>query len=309
MDSQNNSPKLDIYQLVTDQVIELLSQGIVPWQKPWKDSGMPTNLLSKRAYRGINLWLLNTLPYETNYFLTFEQIKALGGSVLKGEKGHMVVFWKPAQKKAEEQTEETKRQVPLLRYYKVFNLAQTTGIPADLIPALPSGDAEVNPILECETVLALVPDMPAITFSGKAAAYYNIEKDEITMPKMKNFRTSPSYYCTVFHELVHATGAERRLNRKTITDRVPFGSESYAMEELVAEMGAAFLCRYTGILVSEIANSVAYIDNWLEVLKKDKRFIIAASGQAQKAVDYLLNRQADQTKDEPNGVVEESVVS
>jgi len=306
MDSQQTtSTKLDVYQLVTDQIISLLEQGIVPWQKPWNDAGVPMNLLSKRQYRGINLWLLLSLNYERNFFLTWEQIKSIGGSVNKGETGHIVVFWKPVQKKAEEDKE---KHVPILRYYKVFNISQTRDIPEHLIPVVDTSVAPLDPIMECEAILNAITDMPAFIFEGKQA-YYNIERDEIVLPKMKSFRTSEGYYSTVYHELVHATGAEKRLNRKTITDMVPFGTESYAMEELIAEMGSAYLCRFSGILPNQIKNTVAYLDNWLEVLKKDKRFIVSASGQAQKAVDFVLGRKDNESKNEITGSEEESVVS
>lgn len=311
MDSQNkSSTPLDVYQLVTDQVIALLEKGIVPWQKPWKDAGMPMNLLSKRPYRGINLWLLNSLNYEKNFFLTWDQIKSLGGSVNKDEKGQMVVFWKNTIKKPEELDKEGKaKTVPMLRYYKVFNIAQCRDIPVELIPVVDESHEPVDPILECEAILNAAPDLPLISFSGKAAAYYNVDKDEITLPKMKSFKSSPAYYATLYHELIHATGAEKRLNRKTLVDRVPFGAESYALEELIAEMGSAFLCQFSGILPNEIKNTVAYLDNWLSVLKNDKKFIVSASGQAQKATDYILNRADNETKGETNKSTDESVVS
>ena len=308
MDSQNTtSAKLDVYQLVTDQICSLLEQGIIPWQKPWNESGAPMNLLSKRQYRGINLWLLVSLNYEQNLFLTWEQLKNIGGSVNKGEKGHIVVFWKPVQKKGEVREDDTQKAVPMLRYYKVFNIAQCRDIPEHLIPVV-DPSIEIDPIAECEAILNVVADMPAITFNGKQA-YYNIERDEIVLPKMKSFRSSEGYYSTVYHELIHSTGAVKRLNRKTLTDMVPFGTESYAMEELIAEMGSAFLCRFSGILPCEIKNTVAYLDNWLGVFKGDKRFIISASGQAQKAVDFILGRKDNETKDEVEESTEESVVS
>jgi antirestriction protein ArdC len=308
MDSQNKPP-LDMCQLVTDKIIALFEQGIIPWQKPWKDAGIPMNLLSKRAYKGINLWLLNALGYAKNYFLTWEQIKTLGGSVNKDEKGHMVVFWKMVKRKPEELDDRgVAKTTPMLQYYKVFNIAQCRDIPTTLIPVVDETVEPLNPVLECEAILNTMPDMPQISFKGKAAAYYNVELDEITLPKMKDFKSNHGYYATLFHELIHATGAEKRLNRKTLVDRVPFGTPCYAQEELVAEMGAAFLCQFTGILSTEITNTVAYLDNWLGVLKNDKRFIIQASGAAQKAVEFILNSKAEDTNDEAVETKEESMV-
>ena len=132
-----------------------------------------------------------------------------------------------------------------------------------------------------------MPDSPLLIFTGKKA-FYDIEKDHVVLPNLKRFKTSESYYSTLFHELVHSTGAEKRLGRKTITEMAEFGSEPYSMEELIAELGAAYLNSFTGILDKEIENSAAYISGWLEKLRNDKRFIIAACGQAQRAVDLIL---------------------
>lgn len=263
------------------------------------------NLMSKRAYRGINLWLLLSLNYERNLFLTWDQLKKIGGSVNKGETGHIVVFWKPVQKKIEE-TEEKQKSVPMLRYYKVFNIAQCRDIPAHLISELTN--LEVDPILECEAVINGMPDSPLLIFKGKKA-YYDVSKDHIVLPQLKTFKSNESYYSTFFHELVHSTGSEKRLGRLTITEMAEFGSEPYSIEELIAEMGAAFLCSYTHILEKEIQNSASYIQGWLEKLRADKRFIISASGQAQKAVDFILGRKENEVKDEVNESVYEPMVS
>lgn len=309
MDSQTqSSTKLDVYQLVTDQIISLLEKGIIPWQKPWSEAGIPMNLLSKRQYRGINLWLLLSLSYERNYFLTWDQIKGVGGSVLKDEKGHIVVFWKPVQKKAEDQKPEKEKQVPMLRYYKVFNIAQCRDIPEQFIPKVEENLTEFDPNLECEAIIHGMHDGPDIQHKSQGA-YYMPLTDVINMPKKKSFASVDRYYATLFHELVHSTGAEKRLGRKTLSDMAPFGSESYALEELIAEMGSAYLCQFSGILPNQIKNTVAYLDNWMGVFKKDKRFLITASGQAQKAVDCIMGRKDVETKDEVDESIGESVVS
>ena len=301
MDSQNtSSTKLDVYQLVTDRIIELLEAGTVPWQKPWDESGVPMNVISKRPYRGINLWLLLSLNYERNLFLTWDQLKKIGGSVNQGQHGHIVVFWKQVKKVPEELDDKGKPKVmPMLRYYKVFNVEQCRDIPKDLIPEFVK--VETDSILECEAIINTMPDSPLLIFTGKNA-YYDIEKDHVVLPSLKRFKTSESYYSTLFHELVHSTGAEKRLGRKSIVDMAEFGSEPYSMEELIAELGASYLNSYTGILDKQIENSASYISSWLEKFRSDKRFIITASGQAQRAVDLILNRQEVESKDE----VEES---
>lgn len=308
MDSQNNSStKLDVYQIVTDLIIALLEQGIIPWQRPW-NAGMPMNLLSKRQYRDINLWLLLSLNYEQNFFLTWDQLKSIGGSVNKDEKGHIVLFWKRSQKKAEEEKDKKQNPIPLLRYYKVFNIAQCRDIPLHLLPQPELGFTDVDPMLECEAIIHGMPDCPKIQHKEQKA-YYSIDRDIINMPRKKSFKSIESYYSTLYHELVHSTGAEKRLGRKTLCDMTPFGSESYAMEELIAEMGSAYLCRFSEILPNEIKNTVAYLDNWLEVFKRDKRFLITASGHAQKAVDFVLQRKENESKDEVSELIGESVVS
>jgi antirestriction protein ArdC len=309
MSSQDTttSTKIDVYQLVTDRIIALLEAGTVPWQKPWSDAGVPMNVMSKRPYRGINLWLLLALPYERNLFLTWDQLKKIGGSVNKDEHGHIVVFWKNVAKKPEELgTDGKPKTTPMLRYYKVFNIEQCKDIPQDLIPELVNDEAD--PLLECEGIINTMPNCPTITFKENKA-FYNIEKDFINMPKKKSFATQESYYSTLFHELVHSTGAEKRLGRKSITDMAEFGSESYSQEELIAELGASYLCGFSGILEKEIVHSAEYLAGWLSKLRDDKRFIIQASGQAQKAVDLILNRVDVESKDEMEVPTEESVVS
>lgn len=292
MDSQQTpSKKVDVYALITNRIIELLEKGTIPWQQPWVVEEMPRNLLSKRKYRGINFWLLLSLQYEQNLFLTWDQIKTIGASVKKDEKGHIVVFWKNVKKHPEELDEkENPKLVPMLRYYKVFNIAQCRDIPEGLIPEKVQPNLDFNPIHECEAILHGFTSCPDIK-TKEQRAYYHITEDYINMPKKKSFKSVASYYATLFHELVHSTGNEKRLGRLSIKDMYEFGSEQYSQEELIAEMGTAFLCSFTGIAHAEIENSAAYIKGWLEKLANDKKFVLQASGQAQKAVDYILNTQ------------------
>jgi antirestriction protein ArdC len=288
MDSNtSSSKKVDVYAIVTDRIIELLEKGTIPWQKSWTDAGIPMNLLSKRSYRGINLWLLLSLNYDVNLFLTWDQLKKVGASVKQGEHGHMVVFWKTPNKiDTIEEKENDKKQMPLLRYYKVFNVQQIRDLPTDLV--LPELEKEHKPIASCEEIVTHMLNKPEIRHKDQGAYYHRIE-DYVNMPRKKSFKDAESYYCTLFHELVHSTGHEKRLNRKSITEMAEFGSETYSFEELIAELGAAFLCSSAGTLINQISDSAAYIKGWLSKLKNDKRFIIQASGAAQKAVDYILN--------------------
>lgn len=286
--TQQNQPNTtkDIYQIVTNHIIEKLERKIVPWQQPWTDSGLPRNLVSKKPYKGINVWLLNSLNYSQNYFLTFNQIKELGGSVKKGEKSQLVVFWKWLEKE-DEKTKEVKK-TPLLKYYTVFNVNQCTGIPKEKLPV--KEERQNNPIEACEKVINEMPKKPIIKHDEQRA-FYHTAQDYVNMPKLETFVNSERYYGTLFHELVHATGHSERLNRKELLEQKGPQTRDYAIEELTAEMGASYLKSYTGIPHQNFEDNIAYIQHWLEKLKKDKKFIVHASGQAQKAVDYILNER------------------
>ena len=278
----------DVYAIVTNKIIKMLDQGIIPWRKPWHGRGIPCNLLTMRPYRGINVMLLNMLGYKRNYFLSFNQVKALGGSVKKDEKSQIVVFWKYIEKKDDKRdgdVSETKLK-PMLRYYHVFNIEQCTGIPERLIPPLPECHNDIITI--CDEVIAVMPNKPDIRHLENEAYYHPID-DYVNMPDLEYFAQSEAYYATLFHELIHSTGHESRLDRKGITEPTNYGSELYSTEELIAELGACFLQSYTGAIYDNLINSAAYISGWLKKLKDDRRCIVYASNCAQKACDYILN--------------------
>ena len=282
-ENQNQKKVVDVYQLVTDRIIKQLEQKIIPWRKPWTEAGVPQNLISGRPYRGVNVMLLSSLDYEHNFFLTFKQAGELGATIRKGEKSHIVVFTK-WEEKPDEETEEVKK-VPFLRYYNVFNVAQCDGIPEGKVSVIEKPN---NPIEACEQIVESMPDCPPIRMKEQKA-YYNVEKDFINMPKMKSFQDSETFYGTLFHELIHSTGHEKRLNRKELVQKEKFGSEDYSIEELTAEIGACYLKAHVGIDIEDLSYNASYIDSWLNRLRKDKRFIVYASAQAQRAVDFILN--------------------
>ncbi len=293
--NENNQPseKKDVYTIVTDQVMAQLEQGIIPWRRPWTDGHMPTNLISKRPYRGINLWLLTMLHYDQNYFLTYRQIQELGGTVKRGESGHVVVFWKVLNTETEDlPEEETAKKHAVLRYYMVFNISQCEGIPEDKVP--PSDAQEFEPLLECESIIQSMHNPPALQ-SKENEAYYHPGKDFINMPKAKVFKTKEEYYAVLFHELIHSTGHESRLKREGVQQMTPFGSTVYSTEELIAEIGSCYLTHVAGIAPKPLVNSVAYIQGWLEKLQNNKRILIYAASQAQKAADYILITPTEQT--------------
>lgn len=294
-------PKKDVYEIITSRIIEQLEQGKVPWKQTWTEGGLPQNLFSKNYYRGINMWLLMSLGYSNNYFLTYKQMKALGGSLKKGEKPCLVVFWKwlkPKEEGKEESVNSAPKGKPILRYYTVFNIEQCEGISEDKIPVREVFQRNNTPIELCEQVVNDMPNRPVIKHKENRA-FYSPFFDYVNMPKLKTFDSSESYYDTLFHELVHSTGHITRLNRKELTDMQSQGGDVYSLEELIAEIGACYLASHTGILNNGFENNVAYIQAWLDKLKNDKKFIIYASAKAQKSVDYILNVQTKEQDEVP----------
>ena len=289
--------KHDVYEIVTNRIIELLEAGTVPWHQPWSDAGEPQNVITKIPYRGFNLLLLASLGYSRNLFLTYRQAKEMGATIRKGEKPFPIVFWKWPEAKPDENGKKPVEKVrPILRYYQVWNIEQCEDIPEHL---LPPPEMPNNPIEVCENIVLMMPKCPPITHVGKKA-YYKPEEDVINIPKIKAFDSSEDYYATLFHELVHSTGHVSRLNRKDSMKTVDI--EAYSMEELVAEIGACFLASVAGLPEDAINQGAAYIDGWLDVLRDDKRFIVFASTQAQKAVDFILSRKTN-----PEAVSEEQI--
>ena len=277
------------YQTITDRVIELLEQGVVPWRKPWVGgpAGHPKNLSSGHRYRGVNVFMLHAAGFDSPWWLTFKQAKSRGGHVRKGEKGWPVVFWKWLEKPDPDKPDKIKR-LPMLRHYSVFNVGQCEGIDAPAPPSTMTFD--FDPIESAESIIAAMPERPPIRHDEGRAVYYP-SPDYVNMPKPERFERPEGYYSTLFHELTHATGHARRLDRKTLTDYAPFGSATYSREELVAEMGAAFLCGESGIVDGTIENSAAYMAGWLRKLRDDPRLVVTAAAQAQKAADFILDRQ------------------
>jgi len=287
---------MDVYGIITQQIMDLLKAGHIPWKKPWLSTGGARNLISKKPYRGINQFLLNCSPYGSPYWLTFNQASQAGGHVRKGEKSSLVVFWKPLEVKDQgsDQGESASRKVPLLRYYRVFNLDQVEGVET------PAEEQTINPftpIEQAEKIITNMPLRPDIKHGGDRA-FYNPAYDHIRLPNRESFMSPEEYYSTAFHELGHATGHSSRLSRQSILKPAYFGSHDYSQEELVAEFAASMLCGVAGIEQRIIKNSAAYIQGWLKALKDDARLAVIAAGQAQKAADFILNiQQTEQQED------------
>ena len=262
----------------------------MPWKKPWAEKGFPKNLVSGKEYQGINCFLLHMAPHASPYFLTYKQAQDRGGNVRKDEHGYPVVYWKmlqiPQQKNDHRNLDE--KVIPFMRYYTVFNVEQCDGIEYPQ----PENRINFNPIAKCEKIVADMSNPPLITHD-EHAAFYRPSEDRVNMPRQATFESVEKYYAALFHELTHSTGHKNRLDRKGITEQITFGSMNYSKEELIGEMGAAFLCGYSGIENVTIDNSAAYIQGWLAKLENDKQLVISAAAQAQKAVNYIMNRKED----------------
>ena len=277
------STKTDMYAEVTSRIVAALESGTIPWRKPWSGhSAIPTNLATGKKYRGVNVWVLGSLGYDLPYFCTFKQAKSLGGQVRKGEKGYPVVFWKFLKKEEGGKT----KSIPLLRHYTVFNIAQIDGVEAPQVP-----ETTHNPISACETVVKDWIRGPRIEHNAGDRACYSPQFDRVTMPNPEQFQSPSAYYSTLFHELTHSTGHKDRLNRETLNNIAYFGSHEYSKEELVAELGASYLCAHTGIDNDTIDNSASYIASWLKALKNDPKLLLQAASQAQKAADHILGTE------------------
>ena len=278
----------DIYEMVTERIMEQLESGVIPWTTPISQRGAPRNLLSRKEYRGINPFILSGAPYESRYWVTFRQAQELGGNVRKGEKGYPVVYW---HWRSEEEMARLARKTPhpapcFPLYYTVFNLDQCEGIET---PGDDTKKFSHSPIEEAERVIREMPTAPPIINTGIEKAFYSPSKDIVSLPRSTRFETAEAYYSTVFHELAHSTGHEVRLNRFVSGKNRSFGSEDYSFEELVAEMTAAFLCAHCGI-ENQVAPSASYIYSWLAVLRQDKKILLDAATAAQKAADFILGR-------------------
>ena len=281
------------YEVITDRILEKMVQGVKPWAKQWTAGGLPQNAISGKAYRGINIFMLSMMPYTDHRWLTFKQAITLGGCVRKGEKSTPAIFWKFLDPK--EQFDDKKaKSIPLLRHYSVFNVEQCDNLKIKPLSEIISGNAGLLPIEAAQVISDNMPKCPQVIHGGDMAAY-SPSLDYIKMPNLNQFSSAEAYHATLFHEQTHATGHATRLGR--VKEWTRFGTEPYALEELVAELGAAFLCSQCGI-DSTLDQSAAYLDNWITVLKKDPRFIITAAAQAQKASDWILGVKFGEEKED-----------
>ena len=272
---------MNLYDEITRRIMEQLEQGIIPWQKPWIGSSSAISHVTGKPYSLLNQMLLD-YPGE---YVTFRQCQQEGGKVRKGEKSSMVVFWRWIEQEDEESGE--KKSIPFLRYYNVFHIDQCEGLTAKHVKPLPVG-ASVDVIAEGIVADYVQCSHVHLNHTEGDHAFYRPSDDSIFLPLREQFRSTAEYYSTVYHEMVHSTGHKSRLDR--LDHVAAFGSEDYSKEELIAEIGAAALVNQAGLeTASSFRNSAAYIQNWLSVLRNDKRFIVSAAGKAEKAVNLILN--------------------
>jgi antirestriction protein ArdC len=273
--------KQSVYDVITGRILESLKNGVVPWRQPWASSA-PKNLVSNKPYQGVNNLLLACQGYSSEFWLTYKQASDLGGQVRKGEKSTPIIFWNIKPKK-----EDPTKKSFLLRYFSVFNATQCDGL---TLPAAESKPA-FSPIEACENLVKLYKTIPKVNHGGDRA-YYAPTFDQITMPHKESFSSPAGYYSTFFHEMVHSTGHESRLKREGITNPIHFASHSYSFEELVAEIGSAFLCGKAGIVAETLESQTAYINNWASKLKSEPKWIIEAASKASRAAEFIQGVEA-----------------
>ena len=295
-----NNPRADVYARITDKILADLEQGVRPWFRPWSAdhaAGKITRPLRHNGipYKGINvimLWSASMLKgYACPLWLTFKQALELGGNVRKGETGELVVYAdRITRTETDTKGEEVEREIPFLKGYTVFNAEQCDGLPAHYYAK--AEPPALTPLQRIEAADRFFAAAGADIRHGGTRAFYAEGPDYVQMPPFETFRDAESHAATLAHELIHWTKHDKRLARDM--GRVKWGDEGYAREELVAELGSAFLCADLGITPDVREDHAAYIASWLKVLKDDKRLIVSAASHAQRATDYLHGLQPHQ---------------
>ena len=280
--------KKSVYEIITERIIEQLENGVIPWQKPWSGTHSGAyNRVSNKSYSLLNQLLLK----HNGEYATFKQWSDLGGKIRKGEKSEVVTFWKIQPYEEEnENGEKVIKQIPLLRYYNVFHISQVDGVE----PKEDLKISDLEPIEEAEKIKLDYMNREHLKIFEKVTndAFYLPIQDYIQVPCKEQYQDIEEFYSTLFHEKIHSTGHKSRLNRPDMQGIVRHGSEKYSKEELTAELGSAMIINILGIETEKsFKNSSGYIQDWLQVLKNDNKFIVSASSMAEKAVKYMLNEQ------------------
>lgn len=280
--------KKSVYEMITERIIEQLENGVIPWQKPWSGTHSGAyNRISNKPYSLLNQMILK----HGGEYATFKQWSDLGGKIRKGEKSEVVTFWKIQPYEEEnENGEKVIKQIPLLRYYNVFHISQVDGVePKEQLKI-----SDLEPIEEAEKIKTEYMNRERLKIFEKVTndAFYLPIQDYIQVPCKEQYQDIEEFYSTLFHEMIHSTGHKNRLNRPDMQGIVRYGSEKYSKEELTAELGSAMIINILGIETGKsFKNSSRYIQDWLQALKNDNKFIVSASSKAEKAVKYILNEQ------------------
>jgi antirestriction protein ArdC len=287
-----------VIEKINKTLVDKMEAGVKPWRKCWKsvtfdgmDFSSPVNLVSKTRYRGINWILLSMHSGSLPVFLTFNQVKKLGATVKAGSGSLPVIYFQKVSRESEnEQGEMDKRTYPMLKYYNVFNIEDTTVDMQKLGMKLSSGNL-IHPIANIEKPINDYLEKEKITFRKSLSDnYYNLTTDSIHMVDLRFFDSSEEYYSTLIHEAIHSTGHESRLNRLKLTRK----REEYAFEELIAEIGASYLASHFDISNDDLTdNAAAYLKSWLGALKDDPYFFYQAAKQAQAAADFIINEKEE----------------
>ena len=276
----------NIYQEITNKIIKQLENGEIPWKKPWCSMiGGAYNRVSKKPYSFLNQIMLE----HDGEYATYNQWKSLGGQVRKGEKAEKIVFWKMISKESDNEEDDESRTIPILRYYNVFHISQVDGVE----PLNVDKVHEHNPIETAEKIVQDYSERESLCIEeiiGDIACYSPLS-DRIVVPSKSQYEDINQFYATLFHECVHSTGSHTRLKRfAQDTSSSEFDSESYSFEELIAEIGSAFLMNDANISTDDaLNNSAAYIQGWLKRLKDNPKMIVSAAGRSEKAVNYILH--------------------
>lgn len=293
-------PKFDVYEEVTNQIIEALEQGVKPWECPWQTNAAALPLrVTGDSYRGINHVLLSLKAWSQGYrnpvWMTFKQAKELGGMVRKGEKSSLVVKYGTFETKEDAPEGETEAKTRgYLKAYRVFNVQQIDGLEDQFPTPDEAAPLETRPIEQLSHIAAnMIENMGVGYEEGGDRACYIPSKDRVHMPEVSKFKAAELFYSTLFHELSHATGHKRRCDRTKEKAGSKFGNAVYAMEELVAEISSAMMGAQLGFQPGHIEDSAAYVQSWLKVLRDDKRAIVKAAAAAQRSADYLMKQAGE----------------
>lgn len=287
--------KKSVYQMVTERVMEQMKQGIIPWHRPWTGTAGTINYVTRKPYSLLNQMLLQ----RDGEWLTFKQLTERGGKIKKGAKAGMVVFYTKFAYKKDKQSEDgiiitEEYEIPVLKYYNVFHIDDVDGIeskldgttPTETLQPVEAAEEIVNGYVQREQGLTFKNDEPSNN------AFYSPSSDKVVVPMLSQYAEVEEYYSTTFHELTHSTMKKERCDRTNENKKARFGNKDYSREELVAELGSAYLCTKANLNNEKaFKNSVAYIQGWLRALANDEKMIVWAASRAEKAARYILGEK------------------